>query len=204
MLEMYRGLLALPLIAIGISCNLYCFSKYNINYAHIFHLDWNHHITYSLAFFWSSSIMTVWSISVLLCFFSEHVSFVPIPYTPLSMWAFLFGLLLFPTWGYFRGSRWWFICKLARIITAPYNHVLFEDFWIADQLCSLSIMFLDMYYVMCFLIYDQHGSNICKSVQNGIRPVILALPLWCRLMQVMLGIVNWHSSSINVYFASFT
>ena len=37
-----------------------------------------------------------------------------------------------------------------RIVTAPFHHVGFADFWLADQLNSLSTVLLDFEYLICF------------------------------------------------------
>ena len=37
-----------------------------------------------------------------------------------------------------------------RIVTAPFHHVGFADFWLADQLNSLTIVLLDIEFFICF------------------------------------------------------
>lgn len=37
-----------------------------------------------------------------------------------------------------------------RIFTAPFHYVGFADFWLADQLNSLSTVLLDFEYLVCF------------------------------------------------------
>lgn len=40
----------------------------------------------------------------------------------------------------------------GRIIAAPFFHVGFADFWLADQLNSLASAFLDFHFVICFYL----------------------------------------------------
>lgn len=44
----------------------------------------------------------------------------------------------------------------GRIFLAPFFHVTFPDFWIADQMNSLAIILLDLEYFFCYLFYGLH------------------------------------------------
>ncbi len=46
-----------------------------------------------------------------------------------------------------------------RIFTAPFQHVGFADFWLADQLNSLAVALLDLQFIICFYAHDWHVSN---------------------------------------------
>lgn len=46
-----------------------------------------------------------------------------------------------------------------RILTAPFQHVGFADFWLADQLNSLAVALLDLQFIICFYAYDWHVNN---------------------------------------------
>lgn len=46
-----------------------------------------------------------------------------------------------------------------RIFTAPFQHVGFADFWLADQLNSLAVALLDLQFIICFYAYDWHVNN---------------------------------------------
>ena len=39
---------------------------------------------------------------------------------------------------------------IGRIVCAPFFYVGFADFWVADQLNSLAVAFVDMHYLACF------------------------------------------------------
>ena len=43
----------------------------------------------------------------------------------------------------------------GRIACAPFFYVTFADFWIADQLTSLSLAMLDTEYFFCYLFYGK-------------------------------------------------
>ena len=44
----------------------------------------------------------------------------------------------------------------GRIFLAPFFHVTFSDFWIADQMNSLAVLLLDLEYFWCYMIYGIH------------------------------------------------
>lgn len=48
-----------------------------------------------------------------------------------------------------RGSRWWFLCSLGRLIVTPLYDVQFRDFWLADQLTSLGDFLFQLQFVLC-------------------------------------------------------
>ena len=41
-----------------------------------------------------------------------------------------------------------------RIFTAPFHHVGFADFWLADQLNSLAVVLLDFEYMICYYAFE--------------------------------------------------
>lgn len=62
----------------------------------------------------------------------------------------------------------WKFCSCFQfcIFTAPFHYVGFADFWVADQLNSLTTLLLDLEYLVCFyaIEVDWLGSN-SKCVQ---------------------------------------
>jgi len=52
-----------------------------------------------------------------------------------------------------------------RIFTAPFHYVGFADFWLADQLNSLTTVLLDLEYLICFysVEVDWLGYTGCLS-----------------------------------------
>ena len=46
------------------------------------------------------------------------------------------------------------LCFQFRIFTAPFHHVGFADFWLADQLNSLVTVLLDFEFMACFYTFE--------------------------------------------------
>ena len=59
-------------------------------------------------------------------------------------------------------SRWWLLRVLGRIILAPFFFVNFADFWLGDQLCSMTTPILDLYYLFCYLGY---GGSVGQMIR---------------------------------------
>lgn len=82
-----------------------------------------------------------------------------------------------------------FLVFQFRIFTAPFHHVGFADFWLADQLNSLSVALLDLQFIVCFYAYDwrleDSSDMICDGTLYGIRPLVACLPAWCRFVQCL-------------------
>ncbi len=46
---------------------------------------------------------------------------------------------------------------------APFCRVNFADFWIADQMNSLAIVFLDLEFFICYMVYGLHVGKYLKD-----------------------------------------
>ena len=51
-------------------------------------------------------------------------------------------------------SRFWFIGQIFRVFTPGFRPVGFMEFWLADQACSLVILFVDCEFLMCWYLVD--------------------------------------------------
>mmetsp|Transcript_107512 Transcript_107512/g.312695 ORF Transcript_107512/g.312695 Transcript_107512/m.312695 type:complete len:260 (-) Transcript_107512:169-948(-) len=75
--------------------------------------------------------------------------------------------------------------------------VALKDFYIADQLTSLSIILVDIEYVACYLgtgswhNKDSIVDHVCVAHNNAVDPYIAMLPSLWRLLQC---IRRWHDS----------
>ena len=83
-------------------------------------------------------------------------------------------------------SSYWLLSTALRIVTAPMTHVLFRDFYIADQvrasrriavskwsvavaqLASLAISIMDFEFFVCYFTTDwQEGTGVCLGCGGG-------------------------------------
>ncbi|KAJ8299891.1 hypothetical protein KUTeg_021410 [Tegillarca granosa] len=120
-------------------------------------------------------LASLWAISVLLYLFSPFLM-IPTFVFPLSLAGFLMLYLINPF--------------PFRIFTAPFHHVGFADFWLADQLNSLVTVLLDFEYMVCFYAFEvdwlgNTGEPVCTKSIYGIRAIVSCLPAWFRFAQCL-------------------
>lgn len=99
-------------------------------------------------------------------------------FMPLVLWLFIIAFMLNPMRRFYHDTRMWTLGCLWRIVVAPLHRVRFADFWIADQLNSLTLVLLDFEYMVCFLVRVDvmsdavtSSSSICSSPATNIRQV---------------------------------
>ncbi|CAF1001418.1 unnamed protein product [Rotaria sp. Silwood1] len=126
---LYRSSLIFIIHLILIRINIIGWSSYGINHVLIFELDPCSHIT--------------------------HEEILEESHWQPMIFIFLIIFLLFnPLNIMHRSARYWFCKELFRIFSAPFHTVTFADFWLADQLTSLDIIFYDFEYLICYFAFD--------------------------------------------------
>lgn len=106
---------------------------------------------------------------------------------PCIMWGVILLVLFNPLKLMHRKGRFALIKSLFRVVTAPFHKVTFGDFWLADQLNSLVVVFLAVEYSVCYVLWDwthPPDSQVCGlKTFMGIRPVLTLLPAMFRFWQ---------------------
>eukprot|EP00057_Strongylocentrotus_purpuratus_P033854 XP_793026.4 PREDICTED: xenotropic and polytropic retrovirus receptor 1 homolog [Strongylocentrotus purpuratus] len=84
------------------------------------------------------------------------------------------------------------VSKLGHIAIAPFHAVGFADFWLADQLNSLTCVLLDMEFLICYysceVSWVKNGQcklSCLSSYSHAIRAVVACLPAWFRFAQCL-------------------
>ncbi|MEE6505257.1 hypothetical protein FKM82_005478 [Ascaphus truei] len=83
-----------------------------------------------------------------------------------------------------------------KVGTAPFHKVGFADFWLADQLNSLTPMFVDFWGLCCFYIFDADWQSLralslypadiqCTGNTTGVTSFIQCIPAWLRFAQCL-------------------
>ena len=153
----------------------------------------------------SSVFGAIWSLGLLLFAFTANIGRIFFVVWSLGVWVCLivYGLfvckcskLTLPQ----RSSRLWFIRVLFRVVTAPFSEVEFADFWLADQLCSLTQTMMDLEFTVCYLFVDYgqpNGLGVCDcpkpwkqciepvTMSNYVRPLVACLPSFWRFAQCL-------------------
>lgn len=83
-------------------------------------------------------------------------------------------------------SEGWLIMRVLRTIAAPFCKVYFNDFFIADQIISISIVLYDIEYTICYYIVDAFkDKDTCKNSHKWILTILAVLPLLWRFLQCL-------------------
>ncbi|KAF3823329.1 hypothetical protein GH733_010765, partial [Mirounga leonina] len=197
LIRIYRGgfLLIEFLFLLGI--NTYGWRQAGVNHVLIFELNPRSNLSHQHLFEIAGFLGILWCLSLLACFFAP-VSVIPTYVYPLVLYGFMVFFLINPTKTFYYKSRFWLLKLLFRVFTAPFHKVGFADFWLADQLNSLSVILMDLEYMICFysfeLKWDESGGllpnnseepEICHKYSYGVRAIVQCIPAWLRFIQCL-------------------
>ncbi|KAL6104727.1 xpr1 [Pungitius sinensis] len=195
MVRIYRGgfLLIQFLFLLGI--NTYGWRQAGVNHVLIFELNPRNNLSHQHLFEIAGLLGVLWCVSLLSCLFSDRI-LVPMQANPLALYGLFFLFLINPFKTCYYKSRFWLLKLLFRVVTAPFHHVGFADFWLADQLNSLGVVLMDLEYMICFYSFEldwtkhnglisSEGKDVCNSYSYGVRAVIQCLPAWFRFVQCL-------------------
>ncbi|VDH99196.1 Hypothetical predicted protein [Mytilus galloprovincialis] len=145
-LRMFRGMFLIIMMICFLGINTYGWRSSGVNHVLIFEIDPRRHLSPHQLLELAAALAVVWTLCLLGYLFSNHLGWPPFIF-PLIMAGFLFLFLINPIRIFHHSSRYWLLSVLFRIVTSPFHHVGFADFWLADQLNSLAIVLLDFEYM---------------------------------------------------------
>lgn len=189
-LRIYRGPFLLILDCFLLGINTYGWRTSGVNHVLIFELDPRNHLSHQQLLETASGLAVLWAVSVLLYLFSSYIH-IPSFLSPFVLVLLLIVYLINPVQIFHHRARRWLLRILFRIFTAPFHHVGFADFWLADQLNSLAPVMLDFEYFICFYAFDLNWktntqeTSSCLGTKYGIRGLVSCLPAWFRFAQCL-------------------
>ncbi|KAM3910983.1 solute carrier family 53 member 1-like [Leptodactylus fuscus] len=204
LLRFYRGGFLIVEFFLFLGINNYGWRKAGVNHILIFELDPRDNISYLHLFEIAGFLGVAWCLSVLSCLYSQ-LFLIPLQINPLAFYSFLLLLLLNPTKTFYYKSRMWLLKLMYKVSTAPLHKVGFADFWLADQLNSLTPVFVDFWELSCFYIFDVnwrsphtltlHPTGLqCTNNSPGVRSLVQCIPTWIRFAQCLRR--YWDSSAV--------
>uniref|UniRef100_A0A8C6LP35 Xenotropic and polytropic retrovirus receptor 1b n=1 Tax=Nothobranchius furzeri TaxID=105023 RepID=A0A8C6LP35_NOTFU len=194
---LYCGVFLVLLVTVVISgINTYGWRQAGVNHVLIFELNPRNNLSHQHLFEIAGLLGVLWCVSLLSCLFRDNI-LVPMQANPLALYGFFLLFLINPFKTCYYKSRFWLLKLLFRVVTAPFHHVGFADFWLADQLNSLVVVLMDLEYMICFysseLDWTEHSGLVlnirdksqCNTYSYGVRAVIKCLPAWFRFAQCL-------------------
>ncbi|KAF9172941.1 hypothetical protein BGX21_002427 [Mortierella sp. AD011] len=186
LLLVYAGLFLVILFACLFGINMYVWAKSRINYKFIFEFDPRDNLDYHEYFELPIFLMLLLSIAVYFDFGSKLTAHVATAYWPLILMIITGGILFNPFPIAHFTSRRWFISSMGRILASGFYPVEFRDFFLADEMNSLSYSIEQFEFAMC--AYSQQWDNLahtCSTSYMMITPFLTALPAWFRFLQCL-------------------
>ncbi|KAK3811144.1 MAG: EXS family-domain-containing protein, partial [Benniella sp.] len=116
--------------------------------------------------------------------FGTHATVPLAYYYPLILVSILLLILFCPLPIANWGARKWFLLSIGRLLISGYYSVEFRDFFLADEMNSLSYSIEQFEFAIC--AYANGWKNLeCSTGQMWITPFVTALPPWFRFLQCL-------------------
>ncbi|XP_030762781.1 xenotropic and polytropic retrovirus receptor 1 [Sitophilus oryzae] len=187
--RMYRGPLLVIEFLFLIGVNIYGWRSSGVNHVLIFELDPRNHLSEQHLMELAAIFGVVWALSLLTFLYSTALG-IPAYVNPFCLVVIMLVFLMNPLKVFRHEARFWFMRLCGRMFAAPFFHVGFADFWLADQLNSLVVGLLDLQFLCCF--YFSNGNwmeagdtSSCAETNFIIRPLVNCIPAWIRFAQCL-------------------
>ncbi|KFH65109.1 hypothetical protein MVEG_08590 [Podila verticillata NRRL 6337] len=186
LLLVYAGLFLTILFGCLFGINMKVWYMNKINYKFIFEFDPRDNLDYHEFFELPIFFMLLLSLALYFDFGSKWTHHVATAYWPLILMSVIAFLLLCPLPIFNYGARKWFLTSCWRIMVSGFKSVEFRDFFIADEMNSLSYSIEQFEFAIC--AYIHHWDDLalyCTTSQMWLTPFVTALPPWFRFMQCL-------------------
>ncbi|KAF9934408.1 hypothetical protein FBU30_002232 [Linnemannia zychae] len=186
LLLVYAGLFLVFLFACLFGINTYVWAKARINYKFIFEFDPRDNLDYHEYFEIPILLILLLTLAVYLDFGSKLTQHVATAYWPLILISITAAIIFCPLPIAHFTARRWFIASIGRILASGYYRVEFRDFFLADEMNSLSYSIEQFEFAMC--AYAEQWEDLATQCSTGhmwITPFLTALPAWFRFLQCL-------------------
>jgi hypothetical protein len=184
----FRGVFLILLMVFYTGLNMYGWKISLINFRFIAEIDRlriSHHL---LHLFVAPLVIVMLLLFVLYLTAArgDYVSVLPVRYFAFILFVSYLGILLCPFNVFLRNTRWWILCKSARIVCAPFFPVRFVDFFLADQFTSMVMVLYDLVFGFCYCLVDVWtDTGMCVAAAPTMRLCLAGLPGLWRLLQCL-------------------
>uniref|UniRef100_T1HVP6 Small molecule transporter n=4 Tax=Rhodnius prolixus TaxID=13249 RepID=T1HVP6_RHOPR len=190
--KLYRGPLLVIELLFLIGVNIYGWRSSGVNHVLIFELDPRNHLSEQDLMEVAATLGVAWTVSLLAFLFSSALSIPPFA-NPLALTLLMVMFLVNPVKIFRHQARFWLLRVIWRCIAAPFYHVGFADFWLADQFNSLVTVFMDFHFMLCFYLTstswmatDGAVMDECQGTTALITGALVnCIPAWMRFAQCL-------------------
>ncbi|XP_044731655.1 xenotropic and polytropic retrovirus receptor 1 isoform X2 [Chrysoperla carnea] len=187
--RLYRGPLLIVEFVFLMGINVYGWRSSGVNHVLIFELDPRNHLSEQHLMELAAVFGVVWTLSLLSFLYSASLS-IPQFVNPLALTVIMIVFVLNPFKVFRHEARFWLLRICGRMFGAPFFHVGFADFWLADQLNSLVSALLDLHFLICFYITNPdwnytEDTTQCWEYSYITKPLVNCIPAWLRFAQCL-------------------
>lgn len=167
--RLFRGPLLVFFSIFLCGLNMAGWAGAGVNHVLIFEVDPRNHLSYQMLMQIAAFMIMLWSCAV-LAYLYAHLLHIP-PFLPPLALMIICAILLFnpiakPDSIFHRNSRFWLMKHCYKCFTSPFHFVTFTDFWLGDQMNSLTTAFLDFQYFICFYATEVDYSDMWMEVKT--------------------------------------
>ncbi|CAO3697478.1 unnamed protein product [Rhizopus microsporus] len=185
-LQMYACFFLPIIFCVGFSVNALVWTRCHINYKFIFEFNPRDNLDYHQFAELPLLLLLLLSMTMYVDFSQALVPVIPSELCPLVFFSMALGIMACPFPIFYYSSRKWFWATLGRILLSYFLPIEFRDFFIADELNSLSYSFWTLTYFFCAYAYQ--WSNLSANCQVKLfwfTPIVASLPPWWRFLQCL-------------------
>ncbi|XP_046401365.1 xenotropic and polytropic retrovirus receptor 1 homolog [Ischnura elegans] len=188
-IRIHRGPLVLVEMTFFTAFNFGTWQKYRVNHIRIFNMDPKDHLNKYDVLEIACLLGILWTLSILGFLHASYLQIPPYVF-PLAMFLFALVILLNPLPIFWYKARVGFLKILGRTLVSPYFPVYFTDYWLADQMISLWLGFMDWHFFFCFYIHIDSWSaagDTTNCVEHALisRSVAASIPPAIRFLQCL-------------------
>ncbi|KAJ1892452.1 Signal transduction protein [Kickxella alabastrina] len=182
LLQIYGAVYLVLVFLLLFSLNIMAWARAHINYRFIFEVDPRDFLD-SWQFLELSSVFILLASIVFWVNFTlriEHNSYICI----YALLGTLLGMFFMPVKTFYWSSRWWLMKSLWRILFSGLYSVEFRDFFLGDEMCSLTYTFSMVLMLGC--ASANNWTNLdesCNTTQWWSNAAFLMMPNMFRLLQ---------------------
>ncbi|CAG8446322.1 7582_t:CDS:10 [Acaulospora morrowiae] len=193
LMQLYAGM-GLPIIfSLMIGINMFVWTRARINYKFIFEFDPRDNIDYHQYLEIPSFMFLVFSF-FMYATTQNTFGIKQVEYPKILLIIFL-AIIFMPFKRFYYGARRWFIFSVARIFGSPFTTIGFSDFFIADELTSLTYSFSTLQLFLCTCSYSSDSCEfLCYTSTSCITPILASIPAILRSLQCLRRLHDTHKS----------
>lgn len=188
-MQLYAAM-GMPIIfMLMIGINMHVWTRARINYKFIFDFDPRDNIDYHQYLEIPSLMFLAQSIFMYLTI--ENTFGVRPEIYPKILIILNLSILFLPSKKFYYNARRWLIFTIGRIFLSPFTNVGFREFFIADELTSLSYSFSALQLFFCTCAGDT-CVNVCFTSTSHLTPFLASIPVIARSLQCLRRLHDAH------------